>query len=128
VTEITPGRIKLRSASLALGGPNVTLNDATSLASAASAAAALQDVEASLRNVRQAVATLGTDASSVDRQIVFVAKVRDRLQIGVGQLVDADLGRETARLRALQTREQLAVRSLSIANAAPRALLGLFRA
>jgi flagellin len=106
----------------------VTLNDATTLASAASAAAALQDVEASLRNVRQAVATLGTDASSVDRQIVFVAKVRDRLQIGVGQLVDADLGRETARLRALQTREQLAVRSLSIANAAPRALLGLFRA
>jgi flagellin len=57
-----------------------------------------------------------------------VAKVRDRLQIGVGQLVDADLGRETARLRALQTREQLAVRSLSVANAAPRALLGLFRA
>jgi flagellin len=127
LTTITPNRIELRAASLALGGPNVTVNAASSLATVADAGAALQQVETSLLNVTSAVSAFGTDAARVDRQIMLVSKVRDRLESGVGDLVDADAGRETARLRALQVREQLAVRSLSIANTAPSALLGLFR-
>ena len=43
------------------------------------------------------------------------------------EIVDADIGRETARLRALETRQQLSIQSLSIANGAPRVLLGLFQ-
>ena len=42
-------------------------------------------------------------------------------------LVDADLAKESARLQALQTQQQLAVTAISIANSAPGVLLSLFR-
>jgi flagellin len=46
---------------------------------------------------------------------------------GLGSLVDADLAEESAKLTSLQTKQQLAVQSLSIANSAPQSLLSLFR-
>jgi flagellin len=42
-------------------------------------------------------------------------------------LVDADLATESARLQALQTKQQLGIQALSIANQAPTAVLALFR-
>jgi flagellin len=46
---------------------------------------------------------------------------------GVGNLVDANLAKESATLQADQVRQKPALAALSIANAAPHALLGLFR-
>jgi len=40
--------------------------------------------------------------------------------------VDADLARESSRLQALQVQQQLAIQTLSIANAAPNSILALF--
>jgi flagellin len=51
----------------------------------------------------------------------------DSLREGLGALVDADLGEEAARLASLQAARALARQSLAIANAAPEALLALFR-
>ena len=51
----------------------------------------------------------------------------DSMDSGLGSLVDADLAKESARLQALQIRQQLGTQSLSIANQAPQALLSLFR-
>jgi flagellin len=45
----------------------------------------------------------------------------------VGNLVDADLAKESARLTALQTKQQLGVQALGIANQSSSILLGLFR-
>jgi len=45
----------------------------------------------------------------------------------VGNLVNADLAKESANLQALQTKQQLGVQALSIANSSSTALLGLFR-
>jgi flagellin len=56
-----------------------------------------------------------------------VSKLQDALESGVGNLVDADLGKESARLQSLQTKRQLGVQALSIANQSPSVLLGLFR-
>ncbi len=51
----------------------------------------------------------------------------DALNTGLGALVDADLTKESARLQALQTQQQLTTQSLSTANQAPQSLLKLFQ-
>ncbi|KAK0350754.1 hypothetical protein LTR94_027714, partial [Friedmanniomyces endolithicus] len=51
----------------------------------------------------------------------------DALEAGVGNLVDADLAKESAKLTALQTKQQLGVQALSIANSSSQTLLSLFR-
>jgi flagellin len=63
----------------------------------------------------------------IDNQIVFNKNKMDAQESGLGALVDADLAKESARLQALQIRQQLGTQSLSIANQAPQALLSLFR-
>ena len=74
-----------------------------------------------------ALQTLGTTAKSLERQITFNGKLQDALEAGAGNLVDADLAKESARLTALQTKQQLGVQALSIANSSSSILLGLFR-
>jgi flagellin len=56
-----------------------------------------------------------------------VAKLSDELNTGIGNLVDADLAKESAKLQALQTKQQLGIQALSIANSAPQSILSLFR-
>jgi flagellin len=63
----------------------------------------------------------------VDNQITFNKAKIDAQEAGLGALVDADLAKESARLQALQIRQQLGTQSLSIANQAPQSLLSLFR-
>ena len=50
-----------------------------------------------------------------------------QLTTGIGNLVDADLAKESANLQALQVQQQLGVQALSIANQAPQTILSLFR-
>jgi flagellin len=73
------------------------------------------------------MATLGTQSKSLDRKLVFLGKLQDSLETGVGNLVDADLAKESAKLSALQTKQQLGVQALSIANQAPQMILSLFK-
>ena len=70
---------------------------------------------------------IGTNAKSYERQLAFTQKLQDALEAGAGNLVDADLAKESAKLTALQTKQQLGVQALSIANSSSSALLGLFR-
>ena len=71
--------------------------------------------------------TLGTSSKSYERQLAFTSKLQDALEAGAGNLVDADLAKESAKLTALQTKQQLGVQALSIANSSASVLLGLFR-
>ena len=71
--------------------------------------------------------TLGTNAKSLERQLTFNGKLQDSLVSGVGNLVDADLAKESAKLTALQTKQQLGVQALSIASQGSNILLSLFR-
>ena len=57
----------------------------------------------------------------------FVNQLSDTIEVGIGNLVDADLASESANLQALQVRQQLGLQALSIANQAPSTVLGLFR-
>jgi len=78
-------------------------------------------------NVSSALSKLGTGSKSLGSHLTFVGKLQDTLDAGVGNLVDADLAKESARLQALQTKQQLGIQALSIANQSSSILLGLFR-
>jgi flagellin len=69
---------------------------------------------------------LGADARYVDAQIIYNRDKIDAIDAGLGSLIDADLAKESARLQALQIRQQLGTQTLSIANQAPQFLTSLF--
>ncbi len=89
--------------------------------------AMLAAVDSAIRTATEAATYLGTQESLIEALLLQNSRLRDTLEAGVGKLVDADLGREAARLQAAQIRAQLAGQTLSIANAAPEWMLGLFR-
>ncbi|WP_026282994.1 flagellin, partial [Rhizobium sp. 2MFCol3.1] len=70
---------------------------------------------------------LGSLQKGIDLQTDFVSKLSDSIDSGVGRLVDANMEEESSKLSALQTQQQLAVQSLSIANSSSQNILSLFR-
>ena len=84
-------------------------------------------LETAIQNVSSQLSKLGTGAKALDTHLTNVMKLQDTLDAGVGNLVDADLAKESAKLQALQTKQQLGVQALSIANQSSGILLGLFR-
>jgi flagellin len=112
---------------LSLGGTNVTLAVTQSIDTLTKATASLTVVNASIDNVSGALARLGTKSKALTTHLTFVGKLTDSLESGVGNLVDADLAKESAKLQALQTKQQLGVQALSIANQTPQLVLSLFR-
>ena len=87
----------------------------------------LTRLDATMGAVNQAVGAIGTQAKQIDAHNSFVSKLADVLETGVGNLVDADLAKESARLQALQVKQQLGAQALSIANGAPQIILSLFK-
>ncbi|MFA4939175.1 flagellin [Brevundimonas sp.] len=112
--------------SLTTLGANAAIT-AVNTGSVTAANATTANVDAAITATTGALATLGTQSKSLGRQITFVNKLQDALEAGVGNLVDADLAKESAKLTALQTKQQLGVQALSIANSSSQVLLGLFR-
>ncbi|CAN7357357.1 flagellin [Mesorhizobium sp. LjRoot246] len=70
---------------------------------------------------------LGAAKSSIDLQKTFTQSLIDSIDRGVGQLVDADMNKESTRLQALQVQQQLGIQALSIANSASQSILALFK-
>ncbi len=97
------------------------------LLTAANATTALGLVETALATATSRMAALGAESKRIDQHLIFVSKLADTLETGIGQLVDADLAKESARLQALQVQQQLGAQALSIANSAPQIVLSLFR-
>jgi flagellin len=104
-----------------------TATTVSTAATATRATATAANVEAAITAFSAKLGTLGSNSKSLERQLTFTSKIQDALETGVGNLVDADLAKESARLQALQTKQQLGVQALSIANQSSSILLGLFR-
>ncbi|MDF1630977.1 flagellin [Mycoplana sp. MJR14] len=86
-----------------------------------------QFVDGQLEAMTSAASSLGSIQSRIDMQEDFVATLIDTIDTGVGRLVDADMNEESTRLQALQTQQQLAIQSLSIANTNSQNILQLFQ-
>jgi len=119
--------ITVQAQRLNLSGSNVTVTTSTEVNTVTNAKNALSLVNASIENVSLALAKLGTGSKALNTHLNFVNKLQDAIEAGVGNIVDADLAKESAKLQALQTKEQLGFQALSIANQGPGNLLSLFR-
>jgi flagellin len=113
--------------SLALGGANVTVAAAASIGTTAAASIQIAALNASIANVSSALGKLGTGSKALASHQTFITNLQNTIDVGVGNLVDADLAKESANLQALQTKQQLGIQALSIANQSSSILLGLFK-
>ena len=88
---------------------------------------ALTTVESGIKAMTKAASQLGSISTRIDLQESFVSNLSDSIDSGVGRLVDADMEEESSKLTALQTQQQLAIQSLSIANSSAQNVLTLFK-
>jgi flagellin len=119
-------RITVLAENMSLSGPIVTIPSNGSISTQAQASAMINTVETSLNNVDSSLASLGSGSAKMSIQATFVQNLSDTLTTGIGNLVDANMATESAQLTALQTKQQLGVQALSIANQAPQVILSLF--
>lgn len=94
---------------------------------AATAKSSVTTIDAQIKVVNGKLSTLGAASRKIEAQQTFVSKLSDVIEGGIGNLVDADLAKESANLQALQVKQQLGVQALSIANQAPQTITSLFR-
>jgi len=120
--------ITVSAEDLSLTGTLIAISATETLGTTAtSAAAVLASIETTITSVNAALGRLGTGIKALERHKVFVSKLSDTLEVGVGNLVDADLAKESARLQSLQVKQRLGIQALSIANQSPQSILSLFQ-
>ena len=120
-------RITTDAQNLKLSGAIVTVKLTNTISTQAKASTLVATIQSSLTNVNSALAKLSAGAAKFSIQAGFAQKLSDTLTQGIGNLVDANMAQESAKLQSLQVRQQLGVQALSIANQAPQTILSLFR-
>ena len=105
----------------------LALTDGTLFANDQQVTQMLGVVEGALKDMTTAATNLGAAKSRIDLQKTFTSSLMDSVERGVGQLVDADMNKESTRLQALQVQQQLGIQALSIANGNSQSILSLFR-
>ena len=126
-TGTTANKITIDAQDLSLGNSNVKVGESDTIKTATSAGSAVTKIESSIKNVNTALSKLGSGAKRLELQKDFTGKLSDAIEVGVGNLVDADLAKTSANLQSLQVKQQLGLQALSIANQAPGTVLSLFR-
>lgn len=121
---------KISVSNLALDGSSGDLSaigaGSTDLGSVDAAAAMVGSLDELADALNDHLSTLGAASRQIEGQLTFTSSLGDVIETGIGNLVDADLAKESANLQALQVQQQLGVQALSIANQAPQSILSLF--
>ena len=120
-------RITTSAQNMKLSGTIVTVKSTSTISTQAKASALVATIQTSLTNVNSALAKLSSGAAKFSIQASFSQKLSDTLLTGIGNLVDANMAQESAKLQSLQVKQQLGIQALSIANQAPQTILSLFR-
>ena len=90
------------------------------------ATAAIEAIDSALVTVRQVAQEFGTNSALLEIRREFTEDLINTLRGGASDLVNADLNEESANLLSAQTRQQLGVVSLSIAQQSEQSVLRLF--
>lgn len=106
---------------------NVLVRQSTSVGNVVAASGALSQINQSIQSVAIALASIGTGSKALSDHLNFINKLQDAVDAGVGNIIDADMAKESARLSATQAKQQLGFQALAIANQGPSNLLSLFR-
>jgi flagellin len=120
-------KITVAGVTLKLSGAVITIKTTSTISTQAKASAMISTISTSVQNVNASLAKLAAGSKKFSIQNDFVSKLVDTLNAGIGNLVDADMAVESAKLQSLQVKQQLGVQALSIANAQPQIILSLFR-
>jgi flagellin len=120
-------KITAAGQTLKLSGAIVTVKTTSTISTQAKASTMVSTINTSVQNVNAALAKLASGSKKFSIQAMFVSKLVDSLNAGIGNLVDADMAVESAKLQSLQVKQQLGIQALSIANSAPSITLSLFR-
>nr|WP_295669858.1 flagellin [Sphingomonas sp.] len=115
------------SETLSTGSGTGVLGRDSAIDTAAKAKQAVDTLDTLSKTLSGKLSDLGSAARKIDAQQTFTGKLSDTIESGIGNLVDADLAKESAKLQALQVKQQLGVQALSIANQAPQTITSLFR-
>jgi flagellin len=121
--------ITVAAQDLSLGGATLgaSLGTGATINTVTSATAMIATVNSAITAVSSAMGKLGTGDKALASHLTFIQSLQNTIDAGVGNMVDADLAKESANLQALQTKQQLGIQALSIANQSSSVLLGLFR-
>lgn len=84
-------------------------------------------VDSRLQQLTATASEAGAAKKRISLQTDFVGALLDSIEMGIGTLVDADMTKESTRLQALQTQQQLGIQALSIANSSAQNILSLFK-
>ncbi len=122
-----PDSLSVANQGLDLGGSVITISASGDISSQSNAQAMIDTITTTQANLKTSLSTLGAASRKIDAQMTFTNKLSDVIEAGIGNLVDADLAKESARLQAMQVKQQLGVQALSIANQAPQTITSLFR-
>ncbi len=87
---------------------------------------ALDEIRQALLQIRAFTAELGNNYSIITSRQDFTENLINILTEGADKLTLADMNEESANMLALQTRQQLAINSLSLASQAAQAVMKLF--
>jgi len=120
-------RITTDAQNMKLSSTIMTVRGTNTISTQAKASTLIATIQTSLTNVNSALAKLSAGAAKFSIQGTFAQKLSDTLTSGIGNLVDANMANESAKLQSLQVKQQLGIQALSIANQAPQTILSLFR-
>lgn len=112
---------------LSLAGSIVEIGVGTEIDTQVNAQSVVGSLTNTVNNLNSVLTKLGSGSTTLEKNRIFAGKLQDVITVGIGNLVDADLAVESARLEALQVQQQLGVQALSIANQAPQTILSLFQ-
>jgi len=119
--------IEFISGTLAFTGGGLNALNNIDVTTPAGATKALVTIDAVLAQISDATFQVGVQQKNFDFQSDFTNRLIDSLDAGVSALVDANLAEESVLLNQLQTRQELGIEALGIANEGARLALRLFQ-
>lgn len=119
--------INLSPQDFTVSGSIINLSGAVLTGTITATQSVLAQLDSAIASVTASLAELGAQSKQIEKHTNFVTKMQDVLESGIGNLVDADIAKESARIQALQVQQQLGAQALSIANQAPQIILRLFQ-
>ncbi|WP_267312597.1 flagellin, partial [Asaia spathodeae] len=87
----------------------------------------IAQVQAAIKAMTFVTSTLGANSNVIKNMSTYGSTISDNLTNGIGALTDADMSAASAKLTSLQTKQSLAIKSLTIANSQSQNILSLFQ-
>lgn len=121
------GQLVISGNGVTNSGTSATITGGATTAAVSGSTAAIATVDAAIKQLNVNSAYLGSKSSQITGMEAFTSSLSSSLTSGIGALTDADMAAESAKLQSLQTKQSLAIQSLSIANQQPQSIMTLFR-